>query len=339
MTALPTISVCIPAYGRVREFTPLLDSLLAQHQMPLEILICEDGSAEREELRTIAKGYTSSFEKKNCVLRFEENPVNLGYDGNIRRLIALARADYVFFIGNDDYILPTGIHTAQQYVAKNLVLAASRSFGRFDKDPLSPIGYSRVFKQDTLLSKESYTAGWVLRIGGFFGGLMFQRQWAANLATDRYDGTLYYQIYLLLHAYAQGMIGYMATPTVAARAGNTPLFGSASAEKDAFTPGRYTAEARGKMWESILKITQDVEQEKKVKMLDAMRQELGNRMSFHVFEMFAGRPTRELKALRDELQRLQLFDHVLPRFLYWHNRLLKTYAPLSYMLARRVLQR
>jgi abequosyltransferase len=339
MSTHPTVSVCIPSYGRVEEFTPLLNSLLAQEIMPLEIIVCEDNSPEREKLRNIASIYSPLFAQKFCPLRFEENTVNLGYDGNIRRLISLANGDYVFFIGNDDFVLSNGIKIAQDYVTKHTVLAASRSFARFEKDPSRPVGYSRVFKHDIKLNKDTHGAGWVIRVGGFFGGLIFQRQWAEKLATNQFDGTLFYQIYLLMHAYAEGFIGYMASPTVAARAGNNPLFGNASAEQGSFVPGRYTAIARKKMWQSILEITASVEKKTGVPMAASVKNELAGRMSFHVFEMFAGRDKYEQQELREALRSIGLYNHILPKLLYINNTYLGSLSKWSYFLIRRFIQR
>jgi glycosyltransferase involved in cell wall biosynthesis len=336
---LPSLTVCIPAYGRHEEYSLLLKSLANQILPPTEILVCEDGSAQREQLRRISAEFAPKFKQMGCEFRFIENATNLGYDGNLRELISLATGDYVFFIGNDDYILSDGIKTAREFLAHHPVLASSRSFLRFHDDPQQPVGVSRLFNQDMILNRHNSGAGMMQRMGGFFGGLVFNREWAKAQSTHIYDGTLYYQIYLLLKAYATGDIGYIAKPTVAARADNAPLFGSAQSEQGFFIPGRYTAASRGRMWASILKIARDCERDTQVAMFNSMKQELSGRMSFHVFEMFAGRSTEELDALRTELVKLKLFDHPLPRLLYWVNRLTGRYARHLYTLARRFIQR
>ncbi len=339
VTNTPRISVCIPAYGRPDEYGLLLKSIEAQTYFPHEVLICEDGSSLRDTLRDITAQFCIRMQANGLTVRFVENPLNLGYDGNLRRLIELATGTHVFFIGNDDFILPDGICIAQTFLTNNQVLAASRSFARFDHDPLTPIGYSRQIATDAFITKISHKAGAVMRIGGFFGGLIFDRAWALQHATQKYDGTLYYQIYLLLEAYCQGTIGYICTPTVAARADNPPLFGSAKEEKSHFTPGRYSAKARGRMWESILKIAGDIETKNQTPILESIRSELAGRMSFHVFEMFAGRPRNELKELKSELTRLGLFNHWMPQALYAMNTLLGPSSAWIYRVVRQIVQR
>jgi abequosyltransferase len=335
----PSISICIPAYGRPIEFSLLFESLRLLTTPAYEILICEDGSPQRQQISELAQQFANNMRDVPTTVRYVNNDKNLGYDGNLRQLISLATGDYVFFIGNDDYVLPQAMKTASQFLQQHKVLAASRSFARFSTNPLQPVGYSRVYLTDQVITKDNANAGMVQRIGGFFGGLIFDRRWAESMATNEYDGTLYYQVYLLLNAYATGSIGYMCEPTVAARADNAPLFGSAQSEQGHFTPGRYSSQARGKMWESILRIAQDTERKTGVPIFEAIKYELSGRMSFHVFEMFAGRPKAELKLLRKELESLDLFDHVTPRFLYIVNFLFGRYSLILYRLSRKILQR
>lgn len=334
-----SISICIPAYGRPAEFSLLLKSLRLLTTPAHEILICEDGSPQRQQVFELAQQFANDMRDAPTIVRYVNNEKNLGYDGNLRQLISLATGDYVFFIGNDDYVLPQAMKTAGQFLQQHKVLAASRSFARFSTNPLQPVGYSRVYPTDKVITKDNASAGMVQRIGGFFGGLIFDRRWAESMATNEYDGTLYYQMYLLLNAYATGTIGYMCEPTVAARADNAPLFGNAQSEQGHFTPGRYSAQARGKMWESILRIAQDTEHKTGVPISEAVRHELSGRMSFHVFEMFAGRDKDELLRLRSELIRLQLYGHWLPKCFYLVNYVLGNYSIYFYLSARKVMQR
>jgi glycosyltransferase involved in cell wall biosynthesis len=345
----PSISICIPAYGRPKEFEELLASIEALHELPEEVLVCEDGSKQRDDLKEIFNAHRVRLLAKHpgtiCQHRFVENTKNLGYDGNVRELIRLASSDYIFFIGNDDALLPEGIAITRQFLQKHAVLVASRSFLRFTQHPSQPIGVSRAYAQDTMMHPGNSGAGIVMRLGGFFGGLVMHKSWANSLATAQYDGTMYYQIYLMLNAWAKGHkdiaegIAYISTPTIAARAGNAPLFGSASAEKAVFTPGKYTVASRARMWESVLKITSDCQTTLNTPMLESMRQELSGRMSFHLFEMFASRSRAENNQLRRELIRLRLYSSWIPKIAHLINLSFGAYAIVFYKLARRLIQR
>src|SRR5258708_3065972 len=104
----PLISVCIPAYGRARLLPELLDSIVSQDYDDFEIVICENDSPERAEIRRVADRYERTSGRR---IRYFENERNLGYDGNIRRLVRQATGKYLCFCGNDDLLAPGGLKT------------------------------------------------------------------------------------------------------------------------------------------------------------------------------------------------------------------------------------
>ncbi|MBK9022404.1 MAG: glycosyltransferase [Saprospiraceae bacterium] len=65
----------------------------------LEVVICEDKSPKRIEVREAVRLFKASS-KLN--IRYFENEQNLGYDKNLRELISKAEGEFVIFIGDDD---------------------------------------------------------------------------------------------------------------------------------------------------------------------------------------------------------------------------------------------
>ena len=57
------ISVCIPAYNRSELLTPLLESILSQKYTNYEIVICEDASPMRDQIRKIIDDYKIKWPK------------------------------------------------------------------------------------------------------------------------------------------------------------------------------------------------------------------------------------------------------------------------------------
>ena len=49
----PFLSICIPSYNRAQFLKPLLDSIICQTYQNFEIIICEDLSPQREEIKNI----------------------------------------------------------------------------------------------------------------------------------------------------------------------------------------------------------------------------------------------------------------------------------------------
>src|SRR5579871_3018042 len=109
-------SVCIPAYNRAHHLTPLLESIFAQNFRDFEVVICEDMSRERSEIAAIARDFQLRYPG---MLRYFENPQNLGYDGNIRNLVEKAAGQFCFFMGNDDIMCVDALENAASVIRRH----------------------------------------------------------------------------------------------------------------------------------------------------------------------------------------------------------------------------
>src|SRR5258708_6485618 len=106
------ISVGIPAYSRCAELVELLQSIYAQTVLPAEITICEDKSPNRDGIRAIVEAWRERFAVESCEVSYHENERNLGYDGNLRKVIGVSHSAWVMLMGNDDLLVPKSIETA-----------------------------------------------------------------------------------------------------------------------------------------------------------------------------------------------------------------------------------
>ncbi len=331
-------SIAIPAYGRPNEYDELLASIFEMDFLPNEIIICEDFSKQRKGISQVTESYRISFEEKQVKISYIENETNLGYDANIRKLIDLASYKWVILIGNDDLFLKNGLKEIDIFCKKNPDIAMiSRPFIRFEKDIHLPIGISRILPTERLI-KIGDSPKLIFRMCGFVGGLVINKEWAKPLSTDKYDGTLYYQIYLGVNAFCNNAIGYLENPTVGGRTGNPPLFGDSEKDSDVHVSGVYSAKGRAKMWKGVLDIAKDAESFYNVKIFEEVRKELMIRQSFHIFEMNVGASKNTLKELKGELQQLHLFDHWMPKSFYYLNFIFRKKAYYFYYLIRKFSQ-
>ena len=334
-----TITLSIPAYARPVEFEQLMRSIANGVEVPNELLVCEDFSPDRDALRQIVEKFRESLASRGCIVRFEENEKNLGYDGNVRKSIESATSEWVMLMGNDDVVLPNWLPLVRAYLSgQPEIKMVSRAFERFDSDASQPLGVSQLSSIDCVYSSENSLSRMMFRAVGFFGGLLINRAWATALHSAAYDGTLYYQVYLAAHAFCQGGVGYIATPTVGARAGNAPLFGAAEAEKKVFQAGRYSPKARAHMWASVMRICDDVGRAEGVDLLTDIRKDLKSRMSFHVFEMMTNAPFPVVRELCVELKKIGLYPHPVPFVLKTLIGLFGPRSALFFKVVRKVMQ-
>lgn len=99
--AEPLVSICVPTYNSARFIEETLNSITSQTYRNVEILVgdncCTDGTGDIvERLR--------QTDPRIVHVRHESN---LGYVGNLNRLLELARGEYVAFYHADDVYEPT----------------------------------------------------------------------------------------------------------------------------------------------------------------------------------------------------------------------------------------
>ena len=258
-------SVCIPAFNRAHHLTELLDSIFAQDFDDFEVVISEDFSREREQIAAIVREYQSRY---HDVLRYFENEENLGYDGNIRKLVQRASGQFCFFMGNDDIMCQGALQNAASIVHRypnvGLIL---KSYGLFDETPSKLNQEIRWFSEEKEFPAGVPAIRFAFRRSGVISGYVVLRDSANEAATDKFDGTLYYQ----LHLTASVLVNKTAVCTpkllVLCRGNGTPDFGNCASEKGKYVPGRYTPQARLHMISGALSIIRDL---KKTKGIDAV---------------------------------------------------------------------
>lgn len=338
MNTLEGYSIAIPAYGRPREFEELLTSILDSSIFPDEVIACEDFSPERSDITKVALRWTPLLESKGIKFSYIENDRNLGYDGNVRKLIESAAYKWVILMGDDDVILKDGLSIIKEFCLKNPnVSMISRPFLRFVDSINHPLGVSKVIDHETIVQYGGkFPSGFIFRTCGFVGGLVINKIWASQYHTSKFDGSLFYQIFLGAHAYCTNGIGYLASPSVGARTDNPPLFGNAGAEDH--IPGSYSAKGRARMWKGVLTIADAVGKDYGIDLKEGLSRELMVRQAFHVFEMNSKASKVELMDLKNELIKLNLYNHWFPKTLYTINITFGKYSKLFYTALRKVMQ-
>ena len=247
----PTLSICIPAYNRAKYLPALLDSILVQMDAETEIVIVEDGSPERSQIAEVVFEYRQRG--VGCI-RYFENEKTLGFDGNVRSLFERANGDYCLMMGNDDLLRPGALAIILKLLREHPEVAVCiRSYGWFYTDPQYLDQVVRYFPTTTIFSPGADTIATFFRRVGVLAGLVFRRRDALAVASDRFDGTLYYQVYLAAELLRSGHGLYIAD-TIAVCRDNKPDFGNSEAEKGMFQPGVYTSDARVTMIRNLLNI-------------------------------------------------------------------------------------
>jgi glycosyltransferase involved in cell wall biosynthesis len=309
----PLISVICPAYDRPQHIGPLLDSVLAQDFDDWECVITDDHSPSRDATKVILDEYS----QKDSRIRGYVNEENLGYDGAFRRLIELARGRYVFVMGDDDFVAPGAFRAVAEAIARYPNLGVIlRAFAFFRDTPDNILQVNRYYPEETVFpaGPRAIVACYRRLVG--MSGLVFDRDMSLALATDRWDGTLFYQHWLAANILVDRDAVYIPHILAYFRRGGTPLFGRAKAEKGKYTPGIQPPDTDIKMLTSLMAIAEAVERERGVRIAELIRRDHGNYM-YPTFAHQADQPWPVFYKFYRDLGRLGFWRYPLFHFWFW----------------------
>jgi glycosyltransferase involved in cell wall biosynthesis len=225
----------------------------------------------------IAKVVSQYSKKYPGLIHYYENTENLGYDANLRNLIKKARGEYCLFMGNDDLMCKdalTKVNAALHRYPNIGVLL--RSYAAFDGKPSNIVQTFRYFDRDLFFPAGAETINTIYRRSIVISGMVLHRSTALSFATNYFDGSLLYQLYLVAMILTEMNAVYSYDITVLYRNGGVPDFGNSVAEKEKFKPQDQTPESSVHFIRGMLSIAQYVENSKKVQIFKAIRRDIAN---------------------------------------------------------------
>ncbi len=95
----PLLSVVVGTYKHAEDLDHCIASVLAQLGDDFELVVGDDGSPDQTP--DVIRRHSHDPR-----LRSYRNPVNLGMQANMFKVVEAARGEYVFILTDDDYMLP-----------------------------------------------------------------------------------------------------------------------------------------------------------------------------------------------------------------------------------------
>jgi glycosyltransferase involved in cell wall biosynthesis len=265
------LSICIPSYNRPDSLLQLLKSVDASPDL-IEIVIAEDAAPLREVVRSKVQEFKNM---SNYEIYYHENAQNLGYDANLRNLIVLAKGEFVLFMGDDDLFKPNALqeylsflhfHKNYNYILRSYEIEHANG----------GIETFKYFSKTTILEAGDTSACFLFKRSVSIAGFTISRKRALELATDKFDGTLLYQLHLVLNiAYFEDTIFCdipVARVTQSFRKNDT-AFGTADKESK-FTPGKISQENSIRFTEGFFEISKDFDSEHSTNLTSLIKTDL-----------------------------------------------------------------
>lgn len=287
MNQLPLLTVCIPAYNRAALLAPLLESILSQEFDDFDVLICEDGSPERLAIASVVRRFQKMHPGR---IHYQENAANLGYDGNIRRLVEQANGQYCVFMGNDDLLCAGALACIASSIERQPNCGVVvRTYASFEGSPDQIKQVFRYFPNEYWLPQGARAVFTAYRRSVVISGMVIHRDSAFAVATDRFDGTLLYQLYLVGMISAQRWVGFVPQIIALRRDGTPPDFGNSSSEQGKFVPRDQTPESSIHFMRGMLEIAKYVETTTRLDVFSSIRADISN-YSYPILSIQAKRP-------------------------------------------------
>ena len=232
----PFLSVCIPAYNRPKELLRLLNSVDASDIQAIEIIIKEDKSPKRSEIKQVVEEFkrTSKY-----MVRYYENDENYGYDKNLRTLAQIANGKWVIYMGDDDIFVKNSL---DKYIAflkghSQLGYVLRRYRASYNDGKVEEYRYDdkHVFFEKGI---DSYVE--LFRRSLFISGFTFRKACFDDYDFAGFDGTLLFQLYIQASICLNTPSAYCDIPITQSIEGGTPYFGNSENEKHLYESGSIT---------------------------------------------------------------------------------------------------
>lgn len=273
MSNRPLFTVCIPAYNRAALLAPLLDSILCQAFKDYEILVCEDGSPERSDIAAVVR----SYQQVGGQIRYEENADNLGYDGNIRRLVERAQGQYCVFMGNDDLLCENALQVIADAIGRQADCGVVvRSYASFEQSPHTLKQTFRYYPEELVIPAGASAIFTAFRRSVVISGMVIHRDSAQAFSSKRFDGTLLYQLYLVGMVLAKRSVVFVPQIIALRRDGTPPDFGNSASERGKFVPRDQTPDSSVHFMKGMLDIALYVEESSRLPVFPLIRSDIGN---------------------------------------------------------------
>jgi glycosyltransferase involved in cell wall biosynthesis len=217
------ISICIPTYNGSDFLPNTLDSIIPYLNSEIDLIIVDDCSTD--STISIAKEYI----KNNHHAKLYQNNINLGMDKNFVQTVKMSKSKYIWFCGQDDLIGKEAIEEVTKTIKENNLIALNCNFSQYNHDytickfksffDIASFHKYQELKKNRLLifdSPEEYFSVFT-QPPSFLPSVVMERKLFMNGTPEKFNGTHFVQVGILLEAMHNGKIGALTTPLVKGR--------------------------------------------------------------------------------------------------------------------------
>ena len=257
MSTKSLASICILSYNRPETLLRLLRTIDTKRTAELEVIICEDSSPRQQEIRRVVADFQAD---QFYPVRYFENEKNLGYDGTFCELVKQAFGTWLIFMGDDDEFVPGAIDKVLSFIDQNSDLAYVLKSHYLIHDDQSKERF-RYFGKSEFFDPGVSAYMELFRKSVFIAGFTIRREYAVPYLTDRFNGTMLIQLYLLAELVLKYPSAYFDEPFTQQYASHQHNFGDVMFDRELniFVPRRPTLDISLNFLKSFALVTEYVD--------------------------------------------------------------------------------
>jgi glycosyltransferase involved in cell wall biosynthesis len=99
------LSICIPTYNRANHLDNCLQSIfLNKSRLAIDFEVCVSDNCSTDQTEEVVRRLEASID-----IRYQKNAENLGIPANFLNVVAMARGEFVWLLGDDDLLMPNAL--------------------------------------------------------------------------------------------------------------------------------------------------------------------------------------------------------------------------------------
>jgi abequosyltransferase len=215
-SAVPRLSICIATFERGKFIAETLDSILAQWQPGVEVIVVDGASPD--DTPEVIKPYLT----RSPGVRYYREPENSGVDRDYDKAVGYARGDYCWLMPDDDLLRPGAIAAVLGLLDQEYDLLVANAevrnadFSRQLAPKLLKFPENRVY--DERDSEKFFSE--VATCLSFIGCVVVRRDWWLGRDRASYYGSLFVHVGVIFQHPPVGRAAVIAAPLITIRYGN-----------------------------------------------------------------------------------------------------------------------
>ena len=185
------LTVCIPTYNRAQSLEKVLNQLHREKNQNFQVIVSDNNSFDDTE------AIVNKIKKNMNNLKYYRNEENIGFSGNILKLYELAKTRYIWFLSDDEIVLPRAIDKILKSINKYQPVVALFNHQWVDPYGRKLIdGVSRDVIYEDIDKLIDYTP---LMRAGFISIIVVEKRFPLDIVKKiDYRNNLYFQMTLCL---------------------------------------------------------------------------------------------------------------------------------------------